>query len=380
MYLMLNNNHVLYFNFDDMVVETIDNRLLPYYLRDRIKDVNSISPSEIAKTLAYNVGVLKTWMSNRVISLNRDFAKSIYTMFGISQHNDLDTRTKICLMCHGVSITDSYWIKDDTEVNLRYSDVNLRRNHFKDIVSIALKGDNPSFTTDANCPELTTKGLFRKAWIRDSKTKELYLLKSDRHSENINTHCEVMASHVLDCFVNLGHVQYTGRQTKTGYIDKCKNFVTDEYSFVEAYEVMEYCKLQNIDFRVWAFSRFGTALMNIAVADWIIMNTDRHDGNYGFMMNNLTGELVGVAPLFDYNMALVSDALGKVAGNTISQMFNTKETISELKDKYICASDLIIDTIKLNRCYKYLGKYPKIQKAVQERIKQYQTYKSTTLR
>lgn len=368
MYLMLNDTPVLYFNFDEMIVETIDNRLLPYYLRDRIRSICNESSYNIAKTLAYNVSTLKTWMSNRVLSLNRDFAKSIYTMFGISQHNDLDTRAKICIMCHGVSITDSYWIKDDTEVSLRYSDVNLRVNHFKDIVSIALKGDNPSFTTDANCPELTTKGLFRKAWIRDAKTKELYLLKSDRHSDNINTHCEVMASHILDCFVNLDHVTYTGRKTKIGYIDKCKNFVTNEYSFVEAYEVMEYCKLHNIDFRAWSFARFGTTFANIIVADWIIMNTDRHDGNYGFMMDNSTGELVSVAPLFDYNLALVSDVLGKDAGNTISQMFNTKETLNDLKNKYIDASDLVIDTTKLSRCYKYLGKYPKVQKAVKKRI------------
>lgn len=30
MYLMLNDTPVLYFNFDEMVAETIDNRLLPY--------------------------------------------------------------------------------------------------------------------------------------------------------------------------------------------------------------------------------------------------------------------------------------------------------------------------------------------------------------
>ena len=57
-------------------------------------------------------------------------------------------------------------------------------------------------------------------------------------------------------------------------------------------------------------------------------------------MNNDTGELEAVAPMFDLNCALVADYFKVEAGDTLSQMFNTKETIRELAFQYIEYTDL----------------------------------------
>lgn len=371
MYIMLENKPVLYFDFNKNIIEVIEHHLLPVALRDRILPIPAGPVSDVIKVMFANSDALTDWMSNRVLSLSRDNAKQIFNMFNISQSNDRKTRVKICLLCHGVSITDSYWIKSEDD-NKTWQEVNVRKNHFNEIVDIALNGENPSITTNPICPELTTKGLFRKAWTRDPDTKELYLLKSDKHSENINTRMEVLASHVLDCFTNVPHVKYSGRvrNTATGksYVDKCKNFIIEEYSFVEARDVMDYCKLHGIDFRVWALETFGSLFANIAVADYIIMNTDRHDGNYGFMMDNRTGELVDVAPLFDYNLALVSDAFGTNAAGTLSQMFNTHETIIELASKMYACSNIEIDYEHLRYIKKYFKDYPQVYTNVIQRI------------
>lgn len=372
MYIMLKDTPVIYFSFDDMIVEVINNNLTPYSLRDRIKPIAVSTPIEIAKTLSYNIEQIKDWMSNRVLSLNRDNAKQIYNMFNISQSNNKTTRVNICIQCRGVSITDSYWIKLD-EDSRSWSEVNIRQNHFKEIVNIALNGENPSITTNTICPELTTKGLFRKAWIRDQDTKELYLLKSDKHSENINTRCEVLASRILDCFTNVPHVEYTGRvrNTKDGkiYVDKCKNFVGEDYSFVEAREVMEYCKLHNINFKEWAINTFESKFANIAIVDYIIVNTDRHDVNYGFMMDNNTGLLVDVAPLFDFNLALIADIAGKNVVNTLSQMFNTNETIEDIAKQLLPYSNLQIDFQQLKDTKRYFKEYPQVYKNIMNRIR-----------
>ena len=45
------------------------------------------------------------------------------------------------------------------------------------------------------------------------------------------------------------------------------------------------------------------------VLDAVIMNADRHKNNFGFMMDNRTLELVGFAPLFDHNLALLPYAV-----------------------------------------------------------------------
>ena len=372
MYIMLKDSPVIYFNFDDMTVEIINNNLVPYGLRGRIKPVIGNTPVEIAKNMAYNVEEVKEWMSNRVLSLSRDNAKQIYNMFNISQTNDRTTRANTCLKCQGVSVTDSYWVKLETD-NKKWADVNIRKNHFKEIVDVALNGENPSITTNPICPELTTKGLFKKAWIRDIETKELYLLKSDKHSENINTRCEVLASKILDCFTNVPHVQYNGRMrsTNTGkiYVDKCKNFVGEEYSFVEAREIIGYCELCNINFRDWAVKKFGSKFANIAIVDYILVNTDRHDVNYGFMMDNDTGLLVDVAPLFDFNLALVADLLNVNAVCTMSQMFNTNETIENIAMQMLPYSNIKIDYDKLKQAKRYFkNEYQKVYKNILERV------------
>ena len=45
-------------------------------------------------------------------------------------------------------------------------------------------------------------------------------------------------------------------------------------------------------------------LRTMYVFDALVCNTDRHANNFGFLRSNLTGELLGMAPLFDHNLAL----------------------------------------------------------------------------
>ena len=44
------------------------------------------------------------------------------------------------------------------------------------------------------------------------------------------------------------------------------------------------------------------------VLDAIIMNTDRHFGNFGFIVDNKTNKIVAPAPLFDHGNALFNFA------------------------------------------------------------------------
>ena len=39
------------------------------------------------------------------------------------------------------------------------------------------------------------------------------------------------------------------------------------------------------------------------VMDAVMANVDRHAGNYGFLVDNDSGEILRMAPLFDHNMA-----------------------------------------------------------------------------
>lgn len=336
MYLMLRDKEILYFDFDDCVTEVICDDLLPFYLRSNIRQPTSV------RDILHNVQEVKSYLSNRIMSLSKDNAKQIYTTFQIPQIDTIDNRVNICIKCKGVSIQDCYWVRADDE-NVCWSSVNIRQNQLRNIVDISLSGLYPTVTTSYICPELTTKGLFRKGWIRLGN--DLYLLKSDRTNNYINTKMEILASGILDCFENkLTCIPYVGdiKETREGteFISICKNFVDESHSFVEAWEIMEYLRREGTDFRDYCLKQWGSLFACIAVLDYIVINTDRHTQNYGFLMNNNTGELDGLAPLFDYNCALVADYFERDAADTISQMLNTSDTLRSLAYEFRPDTDI----------------------------------------
>lgn len=243
---------------------------------------------------------------------------------------------------------DSYWVKEDEE-EVAWDNINIRENELCDIIDLSLSGFSPKITTNSICPELTTKGLFRKGWIHLGD--RLYLLKSDKTTEYVNTRMEVLASEILDCFENriesivyLSDIKDTA--SGTAYVSICQNFVGEEYSFVEAWEVMDYCRRCGIPFREYCLEHWGSEFASIPVLDYIIINTDRHTQNYGFLMNNHTGKIDKLAPLFDLNCALVADYFQCDARDTLSQMFNTKETLRDLAFEFREHSKLVFHASK----------------------------------
>ena len=130
MYLMLKDTRVLYFDLEDFVVESIRDDLLPFCLRLNIrKPVQN-------KDILHNIQEVKSYLSSRVLSLSRDNAKKIYAAFQIPQIDSIDNRVNICIKCKGVSIQDSYWIKEDDE-EISWSHINIRQNKLRDIVDLS---------------------------------------------------------------------------------------------------------------------------------------------------------------------------------------------------------------------------------------------------
>jgi hypothetical protein len=50
-------------------------------------------------------------------------------------------------------------------------------------------------------------------------------------------------------------------------------------------------------------------LVEMLIFDVIILNTDRHFGNFGLLIDNDTNEIIDVAPIFDNGLSLFWDAL-----------------------------------------------------------------------
>ena len=57
------------------------------------------------------------------------------------------------------------------------------------------------------------------------------------------------------------------------------------------------------------YEEFGAedVLRRMFVLDALILNTDRHLGNFGFLFDNQTMEVKAPAPMFDHNCSLLFD-------------------------------------------------------------------------
>jgi len=62
-------------------------------------------------------------------------------------------------------------------------------------------------------------------------------------------------------------------------------------------------------------------IANMIILDSIILNCDRHSNNYGFILNNSTGNIVGFAPIYDNDCSLGS--LNAVRGYSFEDAFDS---------------------------------------------------------
>lgn len=265
------------------------------------------------------------WASNRTLSIGRSYAKEILNSLRLSQTN----RYAVCKACRGLSLEDGYWIRQDGDDKC-WDEVNLFRNEISlFLTDMALSGSSSrqkdnrweSLFEDLkerviriHTPELTTLGVSAKGWIRGEDG--LYLHKVGKY--------EIPASQILEK-LEIPHIAYelSGQEEilrhvspqRMQWIDgvgekmvKSRLFTSEEISMVTFEEFSVYCGFYGLDPYEEAARTDRRAYLKMQVADYILNNDDRHGQNWGFFMENSTGRLTGLCPLFDHDHAFSSGA------------------------------------------------------------------------
>lgn len=231
-----------------------------------------------------------TWAGNRSIFLDRKNAKALLNACCLPQ----DDKFEIVKSCKLLSVEDCFWIKESGEEC--WDNMNLHNNAFSDaIAKTALNNDRIAITGDINTPEFTTKGTFPKAWIREADG--LYLYKKSLN--DFESEKEGLASDILDA-INIPHVKY--EMTGTG-VCRCKCMTDKNNSRLTFGEYRTFCRNNNIDPLELFETAFSKSFCQMVIADYILANTDRHPDNWGLFMDNKTGDIQSMHPLFDHNLA-----------------------------------------------------------------------------
>ena len=262
-----------------------------------------------------NDETLWTWLTRRTVPRNRRNIEELMARIGLSSRNVKG----IIELCWGLSLNDVYWVVPDGCED-SWKDFNLYENDFSNaIAQMAFSGVGPDFREQwTSSPEFTTNGMLAKCWRRIDGNVLLYKSGTEGASNTgFEPYSEFYASQIAEA-MGLGHVAYGLSRFKGRLCSTCPLFTSDRYGYVPAGRVVSRDE-------ALADPRFA----DIFFFDAVIFNTDRHMGNFGYLVDNDTNEIVGAAPIFDNGYGLFSLALDR-RGDSHDEFCDLRKFVSRV--------------------------------------------------
>lgn len=252
-----------------------------------------------------NDGLAK-WLKHRTIPKNRAYVHNFLSKCGLNINRPMT----IIKVSKGLSLNDCYWVVEEGFEGT-YDKYNLYDNRFSQVLAlIAFTGYGSSIRTSlASCPEFTTNGMLPKCWRRKDGKILLYKGGTSGASNTGNEpYSEYYAAQVAKV-LGVNAIEYGLSQWKGELCSTCELFTSKDYSFLPVGRIVTSGGMTAvIEYYEKLGNEFVEALNDMLVLDAIIMNTDRHFGNFGFIIDNKTNKIVAPAPLFDHGNALLNFA------------------------------------------------------------------------
>lgn len=252
-----------------------------------------------------NDGLAK-WLKHRTIPKNRAYVHNFLSKCGLNINRPMT----IIKVSKGLSLNDCYWVVEEGFEGT-YDKYNLYDNRFSQVLAlIAFTGYGSSIRTSlASCPEFTTNGMLPKCWRRKDRKILLYKGGTSGASNTGNEpYSEYYAAQVAKV-LGVNAIEYGLSQWKGELCSTCELFTSKAYSFLPVGRIVTSGGMTAvIEYYEKLGNEFVEALNDMLVLDAIIMNTDRHFGNFGFIIDNKTNKIVAPAPLFDHGNALLNFA------------------------------------------------------------------------
>lgn len=284
-------NYILYTLYNKNV-PAVDINIDDWY--GQITKVVKVYNPEVLPLMAkFNLSVengLREWLQDRSIPSSRSH----------------DIGVKLSIQNLGLNLSDQYWFCPEGS-GLTWQDVNLFHNNF----------NRKYINAEGNyLPEFSSNGQQEKYWeIRDRKRVLIKVSRDPFYQESSN---EVFASKLLQK-LGVAHIPYT----KEGDDSICETGITDDTEYVPATHILKSVKKSNNDNAYTHLLRCMESLHipstqadidNMIAFDYLINNTDRNYGNFGFIRKAEGGPFIGCFPYFDHGNSMWYN----VADNRIS--------------------------------------------------------------
>jgi len=251
-----------------------------------------------------------SWIKSRTIPKNREFVYKILLELNLN----FDDIEGIVNISKSLSLNDCYWIVQE-DFQGTFAEYNLYDNDFNKTLSLLAYTGYGSVKQQGfiSSPEFTTNGMLAKAWRKNPQGREgIFLYKSgSKGCANCGKepYSEFYAYQVAKT-MGLDVTSYGLGKWKGEVNSICELFSSKENSFVPIYRLVTEGSWDAVlAYYQELGDEFYEALVDMIIFDVIIVNTDRHFGNFGLLVDNKTNKIVKPAPIFDNGLSLFYDAM-----------------------------------------------------------------------
>ena len=242
------------------------------------------------------------WLKHRTIPKSRAYVRNFLSKCGLNLNRPLN----IIKVSKGLSLNDCYWVVEEG-FSGKFADFNLYDNRFSRVLAlIAFTGYGSSVRTSfASCPEFTTNGMLPKCWRRESGKIKLYKGGTSGAANTGNEPYSEFYAYQIAQTMGIRAIPYGLSKWEGILCSTCDLFTSKDYAFLPVGHIVPSGGMKAVreSYRKMG-EPFEKALDDMLVLDALIFNTDRHFGNFGFLVDNKTNQIVAPAPLFDHGNSL----------------------------------------------------------------------------
>ena len=246
-----------------------------------------------------NKSDLIDWWNNRSIPLTRSGIREALEKLNISVPTGLLTH------CHGLSLSDQYWIKIENE-DTSWEDINFFDNDFSNDVGEILLGNNRNKKElNLSSPDNTSVGNLKKRWAINNRMR--VMIKGGSNPFRQEPYNEVIVS-LIAKELGINCVSYSLIYENDYPYSVCDNFINKNNDLVTAYQINKVLKKNNSDSVYTHLIKCSEYLGiknvkeffdQMIVLDYITANEDRHLNNFGFIRDASTLSFISPSPIYD---------------------------------------------------------------------------------
>lgn len=259
--------------------------------------------------------MLNAWWYNRRIPLSRS---------GLKNHLEREpflTPDVLQMKSWGLSLSDHYWM-NPVNTPLIWKEINFFDNEFSEDVGNLLLGKKHSANLNLMSPDNTSDGWLKKKW--KIINEERCLVKAGSAAFYQEPYNEAIATLIMRK-LDIKHIPYHVITEDELPYSVCANFVTKETELVSAWYVMQGIKKAShvsvYEHYIACCETLGLTtpreeINKMIVVDYLLVNEDRHQKNFGLIRDVKTLKFIGIAPIFDTGTALWFDQPTHIMGRT----------------------------------------------------------------